>query len=218
MIVSLIRRSRRLVLSAHVLHGADDEFFQHLFVDIRQAFYVEARLTRTVLAQLCHQCVESLEPGHDVKGQVLFTRRKANQHPITLTTARVFVMIAAKADDSRTPHLCARTRRHPHHRRHFLCVSTFLLVFDAVEYFSETIVDGVKEASKNGKITKEELQNLEKDSIKYVIDMLDDEAVQLLKDSKVDISKLILTKIKSRVRLNKYGGNLPKNGSKPGAA
>src|SRR5829696_4658522 len=63
-----------------------------------------------MFAQLGQKCVVILKAHHDIKRQILFTRRKADQRPVSFMSTRVLVVIAAKPDDRRPPHLWFTTR------------------------------------------------------------------------------------------------------------
>ena len=79
-----------------------------------------------------------VEASHQVQRQVLLARRETGQHPVAFATTSTFVVIAAKADDARPPHLRLFFGDLLNQLEDLEAVVPFLLVGDAVEELRHT--------------------------------------------------------------------------------
>ena len=74
-------------------------------MDVRQALDVEATFPRRVFAELVEQFRMTRLLDADIESDVLFARRKRDQHPIGFATVSVLYFAGAESDDTGPPHL-----------------------------------------------------------------------------------------------------------------
>ncbi len=80
------------------------ELLQDGFVDVGEAFDVEAATSGFVFPEAIEQVLVVFESGQQVDGEVLFARGYADAKPVAFASACVAIVVSPVADNSVSPH------------------------------------------------------------------------------------------------------------------
>jgi hypothetical protein len=101
---------------------------------------------------------------------------------------------------AKTQEAQARIKREEFHKYIFLLNDA---VEETVNALNQTTVEALKEVAQDGKLTQEQIDNLKKQAIMDVYDILSEKGVEVLKDVYQDLDHVISTKIESFIKKTK---------------